>query len=535
MAPVGMTAADMTAADVVRAGASGTLSSCDPVRVEQVRKQLDDRVGLLSAQIHALSAELVDTLADVDAVDGWQGDGFRTMGHWLSIRAKFSLTDARRIAAVAERRDALPTLMEHARDGRLSVGVMAGAARVVTPENEVAIADLAVICTPTQTARVLSKYRDAQAANPAPHPQEHRPSDDASSGSTPSGGPPPDDLPTWWNSWYDDAGRGRIDAALDPSVAALLEQAWAAASAAGEADDAGRHGSATHGQDAATDRTDSADRHDAVTDGVDQDDHSACEQLERRRRHDVNDIVERLASTMLDHASDQGLRAPGGERFGVLVHIDVKTLAGVLGMDWDPTLPTQLGSQCFDARTGRHLSEQEVARILCDANLQLLVHQDGVPLWMSNELRSANRQQRRALRFRAGGRGGCEFPGCPQTRFLDAHHVRHHACGGCTDPANLVLLCSWHHRQVHDRGWQIVTEGDQRFTFRDRDGACLGTTSTNTHPGGPPPDLARLPGIDRPPDPPPRLHADTPRSDTHGEPLTAYALDVFVERLLNAA
>jgi hypothetical protein len=41
--------------------------------------------------------------------------------------------------------------------------------------------------------------------------------------------------------------------------------------------------------------------------------------------------------------------------------------------------------------------------------------------------------------------------------------------------------------------------------------------------------------MDRPPDPPPRLHPDAPRSDTHGEPLTAYALDVFVERLLDAA
>jgi hypothetical protein len=457
----------------------------------------------------------------------------------LSIRAGFPLTDARRIASVAEHRDELPTLMAHARDGRLSVGVVSGAARVVTPENESAIADLAVICTPTQTARVLSKYRDAQAANPAPHSRDGEtsdgsPSDDTPSDSTPSGNPPldvppPDDLPTWWHSWYDDAGRGRIDAALDPSVAALLEQAWAAAIAAGEADDAaadvddaGRQGATLHGQDAASD-------------GGDHDGHSACEQLERQRRRDVNDIVERLASTMLDHANDHGLRAPGGERFGVLVNIDVKTLAAVLGMEWDPTLPTQLGSQCFDARTGRHLSDREVARILCDANLQLLVHQDGVPLWMGNELRSANRQQRRALRFRAGGRGGCEFPGCPQTRFLDAHHVQHHACGGCTDPANLVLLCSWHHRQVHDRGWQILTRGDQRFTFRDRDGRCLGTTSTNTHPGGPPPDLARLPGMDRPPDPPPRLHPDTPCSETHGEPMTAYALDVFVERLLNAA
>ena len=34
-------------------------------------RELDDRIGVLSAQIHALDAELVGVLAEYDAVGGW--------------------------------------------------------------------------------------------------------------------------------------------------------------------------------------------------------------------------------------------------------------------------------------------------------------------------------------------------------------------------------------------------------------------------------------------------------------------------------
>ncbi|HMR95018.1 MAG TPA: hypothetical protein PKE05_05730, partial [Microthrixaceae bacterium] len=38
-------------------------------------RELDDRIGVLSAQIHALDADLVGVLAEYDAVGGWQGRG----------------------------------------------------------------------------------------------------------------------------------------------------------------------------------------------------------------------------------------------------------------------------------------------------------------------------------------------------------------------------------------------------------------------------------------------------------------------------
>lgn len=58
----------------------------------------------------------------------------------------------------------------------------------------------------------------------------------------------------------------------------------------------------------------------------------------------------------------------------------------------------------------------------------------------------------RVLRIRDGG---CRFPGCTHQAFVEAHHIEHWAHGGKTNLENTVLLCSAHHRAVHEEGFQI--------------------------------------------------------------------------------
>ena len=60
---------------------------------------------------------------------------------------------------------------------------------------------------------------------------------------------------------------------------------------------------------------------------------------------------------------------------------------------------------------------------------------------------------RRAARERDGCR--CRFPGC-ESRRTDLHHIQHWASGGRTDLDNLISLCPWHHKVVHDRGYLIA-------------------------------------------------------------------------------
>lgn len=62
-------------------------------------------------------------------------------------------------------------------------------------------------------------------------------------------------------------------------------------------------------------------------------------------------------------------------------------------------------------------------------------------------------------------KGCCRFPGCPNTRYLDGHHIKHWAHGGETKLSNLVSLCRFHHRQVHEGNVvvRVLDDGAIRF------------------------------------------------------------------------
>ncbi|MDX1605998.1 MAG: HNH endonuclease signature motif containing protein, partial [Candidatus Competibacterales bacterium] len=64
------------------------------------------------------------------------------------------------------------------------------------------------------------------------------------------------------------------------------------------------------------------------------------------------------------------------------------------------------------------------------------------------------------------------FPGCTCTRFLDAHHIDHWADGGESSMSTLLLLCPYHHRLVHEVGYQIL-KTDGEFEFRTPTGAVI--------------------------------------------------------------
>jgi hypothetical protein len=76
---------------------------------------------------------------------------------------------------------------------------------------------------------------------------------------------------------------------------------------------------------------------------------------------------------------------------------------------------------------------------------------------------------RRALYHRDRG---CRFPGC-QVRHGHGHHIKHWANGGPTTLSNTVLLCSRHHRAVHEEGFQVERQSDGELRFRRPDGRPL--------------------------------------------------------------
>ena len=120
---------------------------------------------------------------------------------------------------------------------------------------------------------------------------------------------------------------------------------------------------------------------------------------------------------------------------------------------------------------GLFLSTAAARRIACDAGRVFLYHApDGSVLDVGRRIRTIPTPLRRALEGR--DRQRCQFPGC-QNRRCDAHHLVHWADGGATRLGNLVSLCRFHHRAVHEEGFQVIGTGDGRFEFRRPDGAVL--------------------------------------------------------------
>jgi hypothetical protein len=94
----------------------------------------------------------------------------------------------------------------------------------------------------------------------------------------------------------------------------------------------------------------------------------------------------------------------------------------------------------------------------------------GVPLSVGRKRRTIAGSIKRALLKRDTA---CVYPGCENRIFLEGHHIRHWADGGETTLDNACLLCSHHHRYVHEYGYRIELGGDGRPQFRDPRGRLV--------------------------------------------------------------
>lgn len=115
----------------------------------------------------------------------------------------------------------------------------------------------------------------------------------------------------------------------------------------------------------------------------------------------------------------------------------------------------------------RPMSVRQLRRLACDARLAVVAHdEDGNVVSASGTTRRIPARLRRMLHARDRG---CRFPSCTAERGLEAHHIVHWNDGGPTELPNLVLLCRYHHTFVHQRDWEIITDGGGHFRFQPPD------------------------------------------------------------------
>ena len=179
------------------------------------------------------------------------------------------------------------------------------------------------------------------------------------------------------------------------------------------------------------------------------------EEAESWAAHQVDGLVN-VCRSYLDGSTGESTDKPTkltkatstADHYQVVVHIDEAALAG-----------TETGTS--------QLPLESVRRLCCDGSMVPLVeNESGEPLNVGRKVRTVTTAIKRALWSRDKG---CRFPGCAHTRFVDAHHIRHWAEGGETSVENMVLLCSSHHKLVHEGGYSIRRDqaGDVFFSRPD--------------------------------------------------------------------
>ncbi|MCO7194901.1 HNH endonuclease signature motif containing protein [Pseudonocardia sp. McavD-2-B] len=188
------------------------------------------------------------------------------------------------------------------------------------------------------------------------------------------------------------------------------------------------------------------------------------EQARRTEEQTPGAVVDTLAARRADALLDLVVRGPGAAGAAVVERGAARV-----------TVVVDAGTGTARLAGGPEIAASTAERLACDARARvLLTDRAANRMYLGRSRRLASPAQIAALT--ADGGGCCRFPGCHHTRHLHAHHVRHWLRGGPTDVDNLVLLCSFHHRLVHDHGYLVLRPPGEDWLFHRPDGTAVEAT-----------------------------------------------------------
>ncbi|WP_146797751.1 HNH endonuclease signature motif containing protein, partial [Agrococcus baldri] len=155
-----------------------------------------------------------------------------------------------------------------------------------------------------------------------------------------------------------------------------------------------------------------------------------------QQRHDV------LLGLVQAHAASGDAPVAGGEPPTLVITGTIDAYTAYLR-----DVPTPDRTLTIE-HTGGLLPIESIGRYACDGIIRrAILDCNGHVLELGTTERRFNRAQRRALAARDKG---CRVPGCRMpVAWTEAHHITPWAAGGPTDIDNGILVCSYHHHEIH--------------------------------------------------------------------------------------
>src|SRR5690625_1212453 len=381
---------------------------------------LGERIQAQAAVVAGATCQFLLLLADFDARGGvgWFV-GLKSTAHWLAWACSMSPGAAREHVRVARALPSMPLTVTEFQAGRLSYSKLREVSRAHDRGEEPTRGDMARASAAHQLARTISSVRAVDGT---------RLGQDAVRQAR-------------WQHREDGMieVRAVLPAEMGAEVVTALELAL---------DRDGQAAAATHAAE--------TDEPDALTEAADA---TTTATLEQRKA----DALVALARTYLDtEPSDR----TGEDRHLVIVELNADTLtAHPLTAARADGVPVGTSQRCGILGAGP-LETRTAERLACNGKIALKVTDAGGEiLYLGRSQRLASRAQRRALRLRDTT---CVFPGCHQTKHLDAHHTTPLSHGGPTDIDGLALLCRRHHVMVHEGGLHLAPTPERTTAYQPR-------------------------------------------------------------------
>ena len=429
-----------------------------PSFIPENNQELGDEITRLAGHINAAQYRFLKLLAALIERGAWEGgSGMKTPAHWLNYYCGIDLGAAREKVRVAKCLSSLPLIDQAFSSGALSYSKVRAMTRTATPENEDYLLEIARHGTAQHMESLVKKYQRAERLCSAEHIElQHQKRE--------------------FSSYYDDDGmlvfNGKLPAehgavflkAMDAVLHEILKQEMGQAALDEKTDQQQQARPATTSGNQTRQRkspaqgaTEQCTREDRVahqvaaqTSGPTPNEAAAGSAdtfaldtvtytFPQKRADALLLMSEHLLSTL-----GQGLSPlAGGDKYQVMIHIEANRHHET----------EQAHCHLDNGRFASPLSPETLRRLACDASLvTVLEDSSGNVLNVGRKTRTVPPSIRRALTIRDGG---CRFPGCCESRFVDAHHIRHWCEGGDTSLDNLVLLCRYHHRLLHQDVFSI--------------------------------------------------------------------------------